>query len=250
MYRDFAAFYDLLTRDVNYKERTEYLLKLFHKFDCKPSLLLDLACGTGGFSNEFAKADISVIGVDISPDMLNIARENSERQNLDVMYICQDAEELDLYGTVDGAICCLDSLNHITDYQKLCKILDRVSLFLEEDKLFIFDVNTLYKHESILGNNTFVFDEEDVYCVWSNEYSPENATTQIFLDFFVPDKEGKYERLGEEIGERVYSGEELENALQKAGLEVLAVYGEMTEEAPAPDCQRVVYITRKVKSNG
>jgi ubiquinone/menaquinone biosynthesis C-methylase UbiE len=91
--------------------------------------MLDLACGTGEFSNHFAQKGVSVIGVDISYDMLSVAREKTAEAGNDILYLCQDAAELDLYGTIDGAICCLDSLNHITDYEKFCKALERVSLF-------------------------------------------------------------------------------------------------------------------------
>ena len=153
MYTCFAENYDLLMQDVNYKERTEYLLSVFESYSKKPSLLLDLACGTGSFSNEFAKRDIQVIGVDLSPEMLNIAREKSQKEKLDVLYLCQDASRLDLYGTVDGAVCCMDSINHITDINVLKETFKKVSLFLEPDCLFVFDVNTLYKHKEVLGNN-------------------------------------------------------------------------------------------------
>lgn len=247
MYGDFAEYYDLLTGDVDYKRRTEYLCQLFEEFDRLPSLALDLACGTGGFSNELAERGIQVIGVDLSPEMLCRARENSLERNLEVLYLCQDACELDLYGTVDGAICCLDSLNHITDYEMLCRAVARVSLFLEKDRLFIFDVNTLYKHETVLGNNTFVLDENGVYCVWSNEYNADNLLTEIALDFFSEQADGRYMRSGDSISERAYTPTELENAVKGCGLEILAVYGEFTRKPPEAETQRAVYITRKVR---
>ena len=106
MYSNFAAVYDSLMYDVDYKKRTAYLLKLFKKYSKKPTLLLDVACGTGGFSNEFAKQGIEVIGADMSQEMLSVAREKSVQQGHDILYLCQKAEELDLYGTVDGAVCC------------------------------------------------------------------------------------------------------------------------------------------------
>ena len=114
-YENFAETYDILMNDVDYKSRTEYLLKLFKNHGKIPTLLLDLACGTGGFSNCFAKKGIEVIGVDMSEEMLAKAGENSAEMGTDVLFLCQKAEELDLYGTVDGAICCMDSLNHITN---------------------------------------------------------------------------------------------------------------------------------------
>lgn len=246
MYRDFAEVYDMLTGDVDYERRTEHMCGLFRKFDREPTLLLDLACGTGGFSNAFAEHGMSVIGVDISPEMLSRARENSAQRGNDILYLCQDAAELDLYGTVDGAVCCLDSLNHIIDYEQLCRAISKVSLFLEKDRLFIFDVNTEYKHAEILGNNTFVMDEEEVYCVWSNEYAPKTRITDITIDFFVPSEDGLYERMGEDFSERAYTPEELRKAVENAGLELLAVYEELTENAVKKDTQRAVYITRKV----
>ncbi|MBR2488902.1 MAG: class I SAM-dependent methyltransferase [Clostridia bacterium] len=165
-YESFADFYDILMSDVDYSARTEYLLNLFKKHGKVPSLLLDVACGTGAFSNLMAQKGIEVIGVDASEEMLAVARENSAEMGTQVLYLCQKAEELDLYGTVDGAICCLDSINHIVDLKTLKTAFQKISLFMESGSLFIFDVNTPYKHTDILADNTFVIEEEDIFCVW------------------------------------------------------------------------------------
>lgn len=247
MYSQFSQFYDLLMEDVDYKNRTEYILSLFDKYDKNPTLLLDLACGTGNFSVEFAKYDVSVIGVDMSPEMLSAAMEKSKKQGLDVLYLCQNATELDLYGTVDGAVCCMDSINHITDYNDVCEIFKKVSLFLEKDRLFIFDVNTPYKHKNVLGDNTFVIEQDDIFCVWDNSYDENKAITSINLDFFVSDDNGKYERYSDYIEERAYSDYALQSALDKAGFETLAVLGELSYENPKSDDERVFYVARKVK---
>ena len=154
MYGNFAKYYDTLMKSVDYTARTEYLCSLFERFGKKPALLLDLACGTGGFSEKFAERGVSVIGVDISEDMLAVAKEKAIKGNSDILYLCQPAQCLDLYGTVDSAVCLLDSLNHITDYGELCEVFIKVSLFLEKNSLFIFDLNTVYKHESVLADNT------------------------------------------------------------------------------------------------
>ena len=244
-YTDFAYVYDALMGDVNYPRRSEYLLNLFKKFDKKPSLLLDVACGTGGFSIELAKKGIEVIGTDISEDMLSIAREKTAEEGLDILYLCQSAEELDLYGTVDGAICCMDSINHITDIGTLETALQKISLFLEPERLFIFDVNTTYKQEKILANNTFVLDEEDVYCVWQNEFDPKHRITNISLDFFTKEDD-IYVRSGEEFSEKAYTNEELGVLLKKAGFKVEAVFGDMTQTPPSDTEERVFYICRKL----
>lgn len=244
MYSEFAYSYDILMQNVDYEKRADYIYSLFEKFDRAPTLMLDLACGTGEFSNRFANKGVSVIGVDISYDMLSVAREKSAEQQNDILYLCQNAAELDLYGTVDGAICCLDSLNHITDYGDFCNAIARVSLFLEKDRLFIFDLNTEYKHSCVLGNNTFVIDTNDVYCVWQNEYQGNN-TVEINLDFFTRE-DNVYLRTGESFCERAYTSAEIENALNKAGLKTEAIYEEMTQNEPCDTTQRVVYVTRKM----
>ncbi len=245
MYEEFAEFYDSLTDDVGYKKRTEYLCSLFEKFDRMPTLLLDAACGTGGFSNEFASLGVSVIGVDVSCQMLSIAQQKSRDLGLDVMYLCQDMTELDLYGTVDGAVCCLDSLNHITDYLDFQMAIQKISLFLEKDRLFIFDVNTIYKHKYVLADNTFIIENDELYCVWQNEYNDKEKTAYISLDIFK--NNGKnYTRNSEYITERAYSQKEIKSALTKAGLKIEAVFGDMTNTPPEKTQERLIYVTRKV----
>lgn len=244
-YSQFAAVYDYLMQDVNYADRTAYLLKLFKKFGAVPTLLLDVACGTGMFSNLFAKKGVEVIGVDMSQEMLAIARENSADMETDVLFLCQKAQDLDLYGTVDGAICCLDSVNHITDKRILQKAFKKISLFLEKDRLFIFDANTVYKHENVLANNTFVMDEDEVYCVWQNSYNSKTRITDISLDFFIKNEE-VFERSGEVFSERAYTEDELSLMLSRAGFKIEAVFDDMTENPINETSERAIFVCRKI----
>ena len=246
MYGNFAAVYDSLMGDVDYEKRTGYLIKLFKKYGKMPTLLLDVACGTGGFSNCFAKRGVEVIGADMSEEMLSIAREESAIQGNDILYLCQKAEELDLYGTVDGAICCLDSLNHITDYRDFCKALKRIALFLEEGSLFIFDLNTEYKHKSVLGDNVFVIDNGDVYCVWANSFNKKDCSVDIALDFFVKENDAYY-KTSEEFSERAYSAAQVDSALKKAGLQIIGIFDDMTTKPLKKTSERAVYVTKRVK---
>ena len=116
---------------------------------------------------------------------------------------------------------------------------------MEPGGYFIFDVNTVYKHQTVLGNNTFVYDTNQVFCVWQNHYlgAPEHLV-DIELDFF--EREGQvYYRSSEQFQERAYSTEQLAQMLTNAGLEMVAVYEEMTFSAPKDDSQRLVFVTRK-----
>lgn len=247
-YENFAAVYDDLQADVDYGQRAEYLLKLFKKYDRLPTLLLDVACGTGGFSLLFAQKGIEVIGADPSPEMLDIARQKFSSAGREALLLCQSAEELDLYGTVDGAVCCLDSLNHIIDEDEFKRSIERIALFLEPERLFIFDVNTLYKHREVLSGKTFATETDSVFCVWQNSECDEKGIVDISLDFFCETEDGTYERTSEDFSERAYSNGFLEKCIKSAGLETVAVLGDMSLDAPKTDEERVYYVTRRVNN--
>lgn len=247
-YTCFAAYYDALTGNVDYPARAAYLLNLFERYSPRPpQLLLDLACGTGSMACEFARRGIEVIGADDSVEMLTVAREKAMEQGLEVLFLCQSMQELDLYGTVDSAVCTLDSLNHITDPREVKRALSRVSLFLEPGGIFLFDVNTPYKHEQVLGDHSFVYDLEDLYCVWQCGYDPATRTVDIDLDFFEEEEDGLYSRMSESFRERAYTREELTGWLHEAGLEVLDVFEEMTMREVREETQRAVYIVEKCR---
>lgn len=247
-YNNFSYFYDALTQNVNYKKRTKYLLSLFEKYDKRPTLLLDVACGTGNFSVEFAKNGIDVIGVDKSEGMLALAQEKNDSVDKKVLYLCQSAEKMDLFGTVDGAVCCLDSINHITDKNVLLEAFKKVSLFLEDGCLFIFDVNTLYKHKEILGNNSFKITKKGVKCLWTNTYNDEDKTVKVDLNFAYKTSLFKKEYVTENFLEKAYTDKELKEMLALAGFKVLDVFGEMTNEPPKQNSQRNIYICKKDKN--
>ena len=245
-YDRFSEFYDRLMTDCDYKARADYLLGLFSRFSHTPKLMLDLCCGTGSLSVELMRRGCDVIAVDSSESMLSAAGEKARACGFDMLCLCQDASELDLYGTVDGAVCTLDSVNHIIDGDSLQAAFERVSLFLEPGCLFVFDANTEYKHRQILGDNTFVVEDGGIYCVWQNSYDP--PYTDIKLDFFAQQGE-LYRKSTEEFSERAYSVDELTETAVAAGLETVAIFDDMTLSPPKPDSQRLIYVMRKPASS-
>lgn len=245
-YSSFASVYDRLMQDASYSERADYIISLFARYGKMPSLLLDAACGTGSISVLMAKKGIETIGVDLSPEMLSVAGEKAAAAEADVLFLCQNLKDLDLFGTVDGCICTLDSINHITDIPTLRSVFKKIALFSEPGSLFIFDVNTPYKHRHVLGNNTFVIEEDDLYCVWSNCFSPKEMVTDIFLDFFVCEGD-VYKRTSEEFRERAYTPSQLRGLLSEAGFEVLDILDDMSYNSPSSKSQRNVYVCRRME---
>ncbi len=245
-YSVFAQYYDVLTSNIDYKQRAVYFDSLIKKFGGKQhGLLLDLACGTGSLSEELDTLGYDVISVDNSPEMLNQAMNKKFDNGKNIQYICQDMRNLDLFGNVNVTVCALDSLNHLDSLDDIRKVFERVFLFTEPDGLFIFDINTEYKHKVILGEHTFIYNTDEVYCVWQN--SCENSRVLIELDFFVPDNNDMYSRYEESFYENAYPLSEIESLLTNTGFEILMCCDSDNSEPVCETTQRAVFAVRKKK---
>ena len=246
-YGDFAYYYDLLTGNVNYEELCGCIHHLLCDNGVDEGILLDMACGTGTLSFLFEKKGYDVIGVDASEDILSVAQEKKIENGSDIVFLCQKMQELDLFGTVDAAVCTLDSLNHVTNEEDVRKIFEKVSLFMNDKGLFIFDVNTPYKHKNVLADNTFVYDLDTVYCVWQNTYNEKDGSTDICLDFFEQDAENPdaYYRSYEEFTEKGYEIGMLRKWVEEFGFEVLDVLDADTKQPLSEKSERALFVCRK-----
>lgn len=245
-YGDFAYYYDSLTQNVDYEKRCEYISRLLAENGVGEGILLDLACGTGTVSMIMSHLGYDVIGVDASEDMLSVAQEKKMENGEDIIFLCQKMQNLDLFGTINAAVSTLDSINHVTNEKDVKEIFRRVSLFMEDGGIFVFDVNTPYKHKEILGNNTFVYDTDEVYCVWQNT-TDESLMTKVSLDIFEKDEDDEetYYRYCEEFYEKGYELDKLKLWLEENKFEVIGIYEEMTENEVKPNTQRAVFVAKK-----
>ena len=243
-YGIFSQFYDELTDNVDYKKRADYFRTLLMRYGtAADASVLDIGCGTGMLTAELAARGFDMIGIDPSPDMLGEAQNNAYDAEVSVMFLCQSAENLDLYDTVDAAVSSLDVINHIDSAENVKKAFYKAGLFMNPDGVFIFDVNTVYKHREILKDNAFVYETDDVYCVWQN-YLNEDDSVDITLDFFEEDEDGAYIRTTEEFTEHAYSMETIEKWLSEADFEVIDIFDDMTFEPLKADSQRAVIAAR------
>lgn len=245
-YTDFAQVYDLLTDEIDYPARADYFDRLILQNGGFRGILLDLGCGTGTLAELMAGKGYDVIGVDNSEEMLWAATQKKLASGHDITYLCQEMPELDLYGTVDAAVSALDSLNHLTDYGDFCAAIAKAALFLHPDGVFVFDLNTRYKHREVLGNNTFLYDYDETFCAWQNTLL-EDDVVQMELTIFIEGEDGRFSRLEESFAERAYSPEQVQGALDAVGLELAACYDEDCFSPPKPDSQRLIYVARHRK---
>lgn len=240
-YQTFSTVYDVLTMNVDYQKINDRICSLLHENGVDGGLLLDLACGTGTISNLLFENGYDVIGVDKSPDMLAVAQGKSTGS---ILFLCQDMCRLDLFGTVKACVCTLDSINHLKDFNEVKKVFERVALFIEENGIFIFDVNTVFKHREILGNNTFVYDTDDVFCVWQNE--TRNNTTEMSLSFF-KQRGNLYERNDEFLCEKAYETDKIKSALTEAGFETMNIFDGYSASLLSETSERALFVCKRMK---
>lgn len=245
-YTSLAECYDEFTGDVRYSIWADYLTGLFDKYSDKDGVhdVLDLACGTGSLSVILAERGFDVIGTDASEDMLAEAQAKAWTvSGTPPMFLHQSMEKLDLYGTVDAAVCCLDSINYLTSRELLSQAFSRLKFFIRPGGLFIFDVNTDAKFRNLDGS-VFLRENEDFFCTWSAEYDKDSQLCTFFYDIFKSCGE-LWSREQEEHTERAHSYDEIKNALENAEFSLLAVFGELSENPPADDEQRIFYVARR-----
>ena len=180
----------------------------------------------------------NVIGLDLSDEMLTVA---SSKQIKNAMFIKGDMTNFELPHKVDCCVCSLDSINHLKDIVEVKKCFDCVYNSLNDGGVFVFDVNTVYKHKNVLGNNTFVFDEEDFFLSWDNEYLGDN-TVRILLDFFVYNGKN-YDRFSEEFNEKAYSVNELKSVLNN--FNIIGIYDELNLDDIKDDSERIYFVLKK-----
>lgn len=240
-YRDFAMAYDALTFNVPYDEIAEYYAEILCEMTDGRELL-DMGCGTGNLSIRLADRGFSVIGQDASTDMLTIAASKSDY----VRWICQDMAQTELGGRTDIIISTLDSVNHLESEEHVSRCFCAAANCLKDDGVFVFDVNTVFKHREILGCNTFVYDVDGIYCVWQNEFDPGDNSVGIELDLFFEESDGSYSRGEESFREIAFSEDRLRKLLERAGFTVEKVYDYLTFNDPNEFSEKLLIAARKM----
>ena len=244
-YEFLAGCYDRFTQDVDYPRWADYIEAHFTRCALPIRTVLDLACGTGSLTAELARRGYEMIGADCSEEMLSVAAEKCRGAGaIEPIFLHQAMEDLDLYGTIDACVCCLDSVNYVTSPKKLARAFRRVHTFLMPGGLFLFDANTPDKLRALDGQ-VFLDEDEDAYCVWRAEFSPRRRVCTYGMDLFFREQGDLWRREAEVHEEYAYEPAELEDMLRQAGFRQIRQYGELKLRAPKPGEGRIFFAARK-----
>ncbi len=241
-YEALADWYDRLTEDVDYSGWADWLERHFRRCDIPVETVLDLACGTGSLSCELARRGYEVIGVDLSPEMLTQAADKAENlpEESRPLFLCQSMERLNLYNGVDACVCCLDSVNYVTRADALKRAFGRVYRCLNPGGCFIFDINTPEKLRRLDGQ-TFLDEDEDVYCVWRADFDPARSICSYGFDLF--HRQGALWCREEEYHEeKAWEPEQLRGWLEQAGFSDIRLYGDRKLRRPKEGEDRIFFV--------
>lgn len=253
-YGPLARVYERLNAEVDYAAWATFIENGFARFlKEKPTLVLDLACGTGTMTRELSSRGYDMIGVDGSSDMLSEAYAKGTGDG-NILYLLQDMRSFELYGTVGAVVSCLDSINYLLKEDDLKKTFATVHNYLDPDGIFLFDVNTPYKFSEVYGNNAYILEgdrEEDggaIYCGWQNEYDEESGICDFWLSLFEEGEDGTYLRSDEHQRERCYTQTQLKETLEACGFEWLGMWSDFEFSEPTPTTERWYIAARAKKS--
>lgn len=247
MYEGFASVYDHMMDQIPYEDWFGRLKDYLAAQGLTSGTICELGCGTGVMTELFAGAGFQMIGVDKSADMLALAMAKKIATGSDILYLEQEMEKLELAEPVDAIISVCDSVNYLLQEEALADTFERVHKYLKPGGYFIFDMKTAFCYRNIIGNQTWVEQDEEVSYIWENYFYEESNINEYMLTIFKkqPDSE-LYERIEESHYQKAYSIPALKELLERKGLKVQDCFDETMKNRPDENSERV-YIVAKVQ---
>ncbi len=248
-YSALARVYDKLNDTVDYRAWADFIEEIFSRYAIKkPSLVLDLGCGTGSMTLELARRGYDMTALDLSEEMLSVADERLRNAGIEnTLLIHGNMCSFELYGTVGAIVCTLDGVNHLTTTDELCECFSTVANYLDPDGLFIFDLNTPHKFRTVYNDRDYVLEDDGVMCVWRNRLNKRGDTVDFFLSVFEENTDGTWTRTDGDERERAYSLRTVKKLLAECGLETVSVSADYNFTEPDENSDRWYITARKIR---
>lgn len=247
IYTGFAKAYDTFMDNIPYKEWVEFIKRKLSQYGIEDGIMLDLGCGTGTLTGLLSDEGYDMIGVDSSIEMLDIAKEKlGDRQ--DILFLCQDMREFELYGTVKAIVCVCDSINYILEKEELREVFKLVNNYLDPDGIFLFDFRTPFSYEEI-GSETIAENREEMSFIWDNYYYEEEKVNEYELSLFIREDGNLFQKYTETHYQRAYSLEEMREVIEDSGLLFLEASEDYTDENVSEKSRRIVVLAQESGKN-
>ncbi|RED65675.1 class I SAM-dependent DNA methyltransferase [Cohnella lupini] len=259
-YRQFAAVYDRLMEEMPYSEWMSFARRCWEKYGI-PATVVDLGCGTGNMTIPLARSGFTVFGIDLSSEMLSVARSKWDEPTIrsgyrdepgTIRWLQQDMRDWDLPQPVDAVISFCDCLNYLTEPEDVTATIRRTYEGLTPGGLFLFDVHSPKQLERYAEEQPFVYDEKDVAYLWTCDYDPSRLEIEHSLTFFIQEESASksgsgvlYSRFEESHVQRAYDPDWIADQLAETGFEILHRVADFKWEEPDEESERLFYVARK-----
>lgn len=237
-YKEFSQIYDLLMNDIDYKKWTSFIMK---KIGSK-NKILEAACGTGSITSVLSDNNYKVTAFDLSQDMLMKAYDKI-RKNPGIKLLNQSMINFKIDDKFEAAICCCDGVNYLNKDEVLL-FFKSVYEHLLPDSQFIFDISTKNKYIT-LYNETYVYDDGEIFYVWENMLDSEEKKVNIEINFFVNNSNNKYDRINEVQIQYIHETNDIVSSLEEAGFSNIKIYDDYNEELINNSSLRAVFTALK-----
>ena len=262
-YRDFAYVYDELMADMPYHKWLDFALKVLRQQkDCKK--VADLGCGTGSLTIPLAEAGYQMYGIDLSADMLALAKQKAQaavnfakasetdvvKQSAcleNIQWVEQDMAEWQVNEAVDAVISFCDSINYLIDEDEVLAMFHQTYAALQDNGVFMFDCHPITRFEQYAAEQPFTYDEEAVAYIWHCDYDEHEHIIEHQLTIFKQEEDGKYTRFTEIHTQRAYTAHWLHAALTEAGFQEIQIYGDFSFNEANEATERLFFVARKQK---
>lgn len=221
-YEAFAPAYDAFNQayGYTYERWTGVLLEKAEDEGMVGKRMLDVACGTGCSFLPLLERGWQVTGCDVSPAMVEIAREKAGD---DATLLVADMRELPRLGRFDLIWAISDPINYLLSTEELEATLKGICRNLATDGIALFDVNTLVTYRNFFSGE-FTVEGKGRRFVWRGRTSAEEVEPRSFF-------ESRFEATDEPGSEGVhrqrhFSEDEVLKAIEAAELSCVALYGE------------------------
>ncbi|MFC0557987.1 class I SAM-dependent DNA methyltransferase [Halalkalibacter alkalisediminis] len=247
-YQAFAALYDSLMADAPYDKWVDFVQRQLQKTSLDGLSILDIGCGTGELLVLLQQSGANVSGVDLSAEMLSLAKEKCEKAGFSPPLFQQSMTNLEGLGQHDIVTIFCDSLNYLESEEDVRDTFKSAHQQLKDEGILLFDVHSITKVNKGFINHTFADDTEKMAYIWTSFQGEYENSVEHELTFFIEDEEtGLFERSFELHKQRTFSIDQYKGWLSEAGFCHVSVYADFTNSEPIEDSERLFFFAKKKK---
>ena len=207
--------------------------------------ILDLACGFGRHSLEFARRGYDVTGVDITPVYVDYATKQAQSENLNARFICSDIRQVSFDGEFDVVLNMADgAIGYLENEEENLKIFRVISKALKIGGTHFMDImNGSYAETHFPCK---LWDEGEKSLTLSNFEWDKQTQTLIYGQISYPYGQPLYKpEITEGNTIRLYSLDEIKSIFNDLGMSVYGSYADFSGTLSSDNCIQLMVFSKK-----